>query len=91
MRWGTRDALESCAPHTTRTSGARPVAAATSGRSVPSVSQALRSGGKSRRQPSLSTMLDSRPSFGRQRSVCEPNEVTSVAMTPLKRHAQYCG
>ena len=91
MRWGTREAFESCAPQTTRTFGARPVAAATSGLSVPSVSQALRIGGKSRRQPSLSTMLESRPSFGRQRSVCEPMEVNSVAATPLRRHDQYCG
>ena len=90
-RCGTSEAFESWAPQTTRTSGARPVAAATSGLSVPSVSQALRIGGKSRRQPSLSTMLESLPSVGRQRSVCEPIEVNSVAETPLRRHDQYCG
>ena len=57
-RCGTSEAFESCAPQMTRTSGARPVAAATSGLRVPSVSQALRIGGKSRRQPSSSTMLE---------------------------------
>ena len=92
MRCGTSEAFESCAPQTMRTSGARPVAAAISGLSVPSVSQALRIGGKSRRQPSLSTMLESSPSFGRQRSVCAPSEVTSEASNAARGASdQYCG
>ena len=90
-RCGTREAFESCAPQMMRTFEDKPVAAATSGLTVPSVSQALRIGGKSRRQPSLSTMLERSPSFGRHRSVCAPMVVNSVAATPLRRHDQYCG
>src|ERR1700733_1193375 len=90
-RCDTRDAFESCAPQIMRTSDERPVAAPTSRLSVQSVSQALRNGGKSRRQPSLSTMLERSPSFGRHRSVCAPSEVASDAIAPPRRHAKYCG
>jgi hypothetical protein len=88
-RWGMSEAFESCAPQTTRTSGESPVAAATSLFSGPSVSQARRIGGKKRVQASRSTMLESRPSIGRQRSEWAAIVVTSEATIPLSRHDQY--
>ena len=57
-RWGTREALESCAPQTTLTFGASPVAAATSGRAFPACPRpcgAVERAAASRTSPPCST------------------------------------
>ena len=52
---------------------------------------ARRIGGNRRSHPRRRTRSENRPSAGRHRWVCDPSEVTSVAILPLSRHAQYWG
>ena len=90
-RCRSSDALLSWMPQTISQSVGKPVSAASSGRSRPSRAQASRRSGNNGCQPWRSTRLDHRPSAGRHRSVWQPNDVTSLAATPQKRQAQYCG
>ena len=91
FRCGKSEAFESWMPQTTGVPGARPVAATTSGVTGPRRSAALRTGGISGRQPSRSTSEEKVRAAGFHRSVWQPSEVASVAATPVRRKAQYCG
>ena len=88
---GRSAALLSWMPATTRQSDLSPVARATSGSTVPTVSHGLTAGGISAAHPSLSARRENVAARGFQRSVCAPNEVTSETLRPLSRITQYCG
>ena len=70
---------------------ASPVCAAMSDSTEPSTDAAGRTAGNLFAQPSDATMPEKSPRPGAQRSVWQPSEVTSLAITPVSRHAQYCG
>ncbi len=88
---GSSEAFESWMPQTTGVAGSIPVAAATLPRIGPSIWDAGSTGGNRGSQPSAATRVERRPPAGDHRSVWQPSEVSSLAMTPESRHAQYCG
>ena len=78
-------------PQATGVVAGKPVSSAMAGSKVPITDAAGLTGGKSLRQPKASTMLEKSPLSGAQRSVWQPSEVTSLANSPVRRQAQYCG
>ncbi len=85
------DALLSWIPARILHSPERPVAATTSGIGGPSGVHALTRRPKRESHLIVLAKVEKSPCRGSQRSVWQPNEVGSHALTPHRRAAQYCG